>query len=123
MVSQSSVLGVQGSYYLLTGLWPVVHFASFEAITGPKVDDWLVHMVGLLAAVIGAALLIAGRRGTWTREIFVLAIGSALAFAAIDIWYGLQGRIAPVYLADAVLELAAVGLLVSARRRTRAARR
>jgi hypothetical protein len=54
MVSQRSVLRAQGGYYLVTGLWPLVHLASFEAITGPKVDDWLVRMVGLLAAVIGA---------------------------------------------------------------------
>jgi hypothetical protein len=66
--------------------------------------------------VIGATLLVAVRQGTRTREIYVLALGSALAFAAIDIWYALQGRIGPVYLADAVLELGLVALLVSARR-------
>jgi hypothetical protein len=114
MVSQLSVLRVQGGYYLVTGLWPLVHLASFEAITGPKVDDWLVRMVGLLAAVIGAALLAA--RGTRTREIYVLFIGSAFAFAAIDIWYALQGRISLVYLADAMVELGMVALLVLARR-------
>jgi hypothetical protein len=116
MVSQLSVLRVQGAYYLGTGLWPLVHLTSFEAVTGPKVDDWLVRMVGLLAAVIGATLLLAARRGTRTPEGYVLAMGSALAFAAIDIWYALPGRIAPVYLADAVVELAVVALLVLARR-------
>jgi hypothetical protein len=80
------------------------------------VDDRLVRMVGLLAAVIEATLLAAARRETQTREIYVLAIGSAFAFAAIDTWYALQGRIAPVYLADAVVELGMVALLVSARR-------
>ena len=46
MISLVHVLRVQGSYYLVTGLWPLVHLASFEAITGPKVDaggaagDW-----------------------------------------------------------------------------------
>jgi hypothetical protein len=115
MVSQLSVLRVQGGYYLVTGLWPLVHLASFEAITGPKVDDWLVRMVGLLATVIGATLL-AAARGTRTREIYVLSIGSAFAFAAIDIWYALQGRISPVYLADAAVELGIVALLVLARR-------
>ena len=79
MVSQLFVLRVQGGYYLVTGVWPLVHLASFEAITGPKVDDWLVRMVGLLAAVIEATLL-AAARGTRTREIYVLSIGSAFAF-------------------------------------------
>ncbi len=113
MISRSTVLRVQGGYYLATGLWPLIHLASFEAITGPKVDDWLVRMVGLLAAVIGATLLLAARQGTRTREIQVLAIGTACAFAAIDLWYALQGRIAPVYLADAVVELGLAALLGS----------
>jgi hypothetical protein len=112
MTSQRSVLRVQGGYYLITGLWPIAHLASFEAITGPKVDDWLVHMVGLLAAVIGGSLLVAARRGTPTRETYVLAIGSALAFAAIDTWYALEGRIAPVYLADAVVQMGMIALLL-----------
>jgi hypothetical protein len=114
MVSQRSVLRAQGGYYLVTGLWPLVHLASFEAITGPKVDDWLVRMVGLLAAVIGATLL-AAARDTLTREIYVLSIGSAFAFAAIDIWYALRGRISLVYVADAGVEFGMVALLVLVR--------
>ena len=113
-----TVLRVQGGYYLATGLWPLIHLASFEAITGPKVDDWLVRMVGLLAAVIGATLLVAARQGTCARETCVLALGSAFAFAAIDVWYALQGRISPVYLVDAVAELGLAALLVWARRPT-----
>jgi hypothetical protein len=93
----------------------LVHLASFEAVTGPKVDDWLVRMVGLLAGVIGATLLQAARRDPLTGHIFVLAIGSALAFAAIDVWYVLSGQIAPVYLADAMVELGVIVLLVSSR--------
>jgi hypothetical protein len=113
MISELQVLRIQGSYYLLTGLWPLIHLASFEAITGAKVDDWLVRMVGLLAAVIGATLILAARRETLTLEIVVLAIGSASAFAAVDLWYALQGRIAPIYLADAAVELVLVVLLIA----------
>jgi hypothetical protein len=40
------ILALQALYYLATGLWPLVHLPSFEAVTGPKTDDWLVHMVG-----------------------------------------------------------------------------
>jgi hypothetical protein len=73
-------------------------------------------MVGLLAAVIGATLGVAGRQKKQDLEIGVLAIGTALAFTAVDVWYTLQGRIAPVYLADAVVEMVLVVLFVSARR-------
>ena len=97
-------LMAQGSFYLLTGVWPLVSMRTFEAVTGPKADDWLVQMVGLLAAVIGTVLLTALRSGR-AHEVLLLAAGSAASFAAIDLRYGLSGRISPIYLADAVVEL------------------
>jgi len=100
------LLMLQAGYYGITGVWPLIHLRSFEAVTGPKTDDWLVHMVGLLAAAIGLVLGVSVRRGSvQTPEITLLAISSALAFAAIDLWYGLIGRISPVYLGDAVLQV------------------
>lgn len=104
-----------GAYYVATGLWPIVSMRTFEAVTGPKTDRWLVRMVGLLAAVIGASLL-PGRRRTTDRT---LAIGSALAFASIDTWYAARRTIRPVYLADAVVELALVAGWLRARPRRR----
>jgi energy-converting hydrogenase Eha subunit E len=100
------LLGFQAGYYVLTGVWPLIHLPSFEAVTGPKTDDWLVHMVGLLAAAIGVPLGMAAMRDrSRVREVVVLAVTSALAFAAIDLWYGITGRISPIYLADAVVQL------------------
>ena len=107
------VLTVQAMYYLVTGIWPILSMTSFEAVTGPKTDDWLVRMVGLLVVVIGATLWTAVRRRIWTREVQLLAIGSAVAFAMIDLRYALGGRISPIYLADAGLELAIVALLLT----------
>ena len=99
------VARVQGAVWLLSGLWPIVHLRSFEAITGPKPEGWLVKTVGSLIAVQGATLLLAARRRRITRE---LATGSALAavaLAAVDVWYaGARRRISPVYLLDAILE-------------------
>lgn len=112
-MTRNSVLRTQGFYYVLTGLWPVIHMPSFEAITGPKVDDWLVKMVGLLAAVIGSTLSLASQRANQSLEIFWLAVSSALAFTVIDVWYALGGRISPIYLADAAVEIAIVLLLVT----------
>ena len=110
------VIRLQGSYYLITGLWPLIHMASFEAVTGPKVDDWLVRMVGLLVVVIGTTLLVAVTRGREDGVVLVLAVGSALAFTAVDAWYSLSGVISPVYLADSVVELVLVGMIMGARR-------
>jgi energy-converting hydrogenase Eha subunit E len=102
---QSRVLGAQGLYYLGAGLWPLMHMSSFETVTGPKVDDWLVRMVGLLASVIGATLTLAAWRRNRNLEVVSLAAGSAVAFAGVDLWYALRGRISPIYLADAVVEV------------------
>lgn len=105
---------VQGVVYVLTGVWPLVHMASFLAVTGPKTDLWLVNTVGVLVAVIGAVLLTAVGRGLPRIEIRLLGAASAAALAAIDIYYVTAGVIWPIYLADAVFEIvlaAAWGIL------------
>jgi hypothetical protein len=108
----------QAVYYVVTGIWPVIHLQSFEAVTGPKSDDWLVHMVGLLAAVIGitlgATVLSDQTRGTVAST---LAITSASAFAAIDLWYGLSGQISAIYLGDAAVQVGLISLLLLTRER------
>jgi energy-converting hydrogenase Eha subunit E len=107
------VLGFQATYYILTGLWPLVHFGSFELVTGPKTDDWLVRMVALLVVSIGVTLAVAVRRNAvHALEITVLAEGATLAFSFIDIRYALNGRISHIYLADAVLELGLLAALI-----------
>src|SRR5688572_7749977 len=107
------VLTAQAGYYGVTGLWPLIHLPSFEAVTGPKTDDWLVHMVGLLAAAIGLVLAVSARRiQVQSAEITLLAVSSALAFAAIDLWYGLSGRISPIYLADAAVQICLIAALL-----------
>ena len=111
-----ATLLVQGAFYVVTGLWPVVNMAAFELVTGPKTDDWLVRMVGLLAAAIGATLFTAVRRGRVTPEVRLLAIASALSFAAIDLTYALGGRISAVYLLDAAAEFLFAGILATAGR-------
>jgi hypothetical protein len=67
--------------------------------------------------VIGAVLLLAARRRRVTDEIVLLAVGSALGLAAIDVIYALSGRISAVYLADAVAEIGLALLWLVARRR------
>jgi hypothetical protein len=101
----------QAVYYVISGIWPVVSMSSFEMVTGPKRDRWLVRTVGLLATVIGLAL---GRQGSTSEASgrgrlpaeVILGAGSALAFATIDAVYVAKRRISRVYLADAAIELA-----------------
>jgi len=98
----------QGAFYAATGVWPILHLRSFEAVTGPKTDGWLVKTVGGLVGVVGGALLAAGRRGHVSRELRAVAVGSAAVLTAIDVVYVSKGRISPIYLLDAVAEAALI---------------
>jgi hypothetical protein len=96
----------QGLFYVATGVWPLIDIVSFQIVTGPKTDLWLVRTVGVLVTVIGAVLIAASRTRRVSLEIVMLAVGSALGLAAIDLRYALAGRISAVYLADAAVEIA-----------------
>src|SRR5687768_7377777 len=96
----------QGLYFAVTGLWPLLHMRSFEAVTGRKTDKWLVKTVGILVAVIGGTVASAASRRQMTAETIGLAIGAAAGLAAIDILYVCKRTIAPIYLADALIEAA-----------------
>lgn len=104
-----------GIFYLVTGVWPLLDLRTFQAVTGPKTDRWLVKTVGVLIAVVGSVLVLAGLRREETDEIPVLAIGSAAGLAAIDGIYVARRRISPIYLLDAAAEIALVAAWVGAR--------
>lgn len=101
---------VHSIYYTLTGIWPLVHIASFLWVTGPKTDVWLVRTVAGLLVATGVGLGLAARRSRFTPELAVIAAGQALALATVDVIYPLIGRISLVYLLDALPELARVTL-------------
>jgi len=104
-LSHRSLARLQAAYYVATGVWPIAHMRSFEAVTGPKVDHWLVRTFGALVTAAGAALA-AGSREPPSRALVVLGGGTAIALSAAEIVYVLERRISPVYLLDAGLELA-----------------
>jgi hypothetical protein len=112
------VLRVQAAYYALTGAWPIIHIASFEAITGPKLERWLVRTLGGTVAAIGASLWTAARGLNPGPETTVLAIGSAAALGTSDAIYALKRRISPIYLADAAVQIALIAALAHSRRAT-----
>jgi hypothetical protein len=96
---------VQGLYYFITGVWPLLSIRTFMAVTGPKTDIWLVKTVGLLITVIGLAVLLAGLHGSVTPEVVHLAVGSAVVLTAVDVIYSAKGIISKIYLVDAVAEI------------------
>ncbi len=92
---------LQGGFDVVTGLWPILHLRSFEAVTGPKPEGWLVKTVGALITVIGGTLLFAGTRRRVGPEVRLLGAGTAAAFTAVDVIYTAKRRIPPLYLFDA----------------------
>jgi hypothetical protein len=115
---QYTVALVQGIYFLVTGIWPLLSMRSFLAITGPKTDLWLVKTVGLILGVIGAVLIYAQATATVNPPVVALAIGAAASLALIEIVYVIKRVISPIYLGDAAAELIliawwAIALLVA----------
>jgi hypothetical protein len=110
-------LWVQGVYYLLTGLWPILDVNSFQVVTGQKTDHlvtgleadhWLVMTVGVLITAIALSILVGAWRNAITIESIVLALGSAIALTAIDVIYVTRGAIPPIYLVDAAIEMVVI---------------
>jgi hypothetical protein len=92
----------QSTYYLLTGIWPVIHLRSFMAVTGPKTDIWLVKMVALLTIAVGIQML----ADLNTKQSSLrLPVAAALSFLVIDTYYALKGMISKIYLGDAAVQL------------------
>lgn len=96
---------VQGIYFFVTGVWPLLSMKTFLMVTGPKTDLWLVKTVGMILAVIGAVLILAQVNAEINTSIIVLAIGSAISLAIVEFIYVAKRVISPIYLADAVAEL------------------
>lgn len=113
-MKRRTLYAAQAAYYIASGVWPLVSMKTFTAVTGPKTDLWLVKTVGMLAVANGIAIGV-GALGEddATIALRTLSTASALAFATVDIVYAARRTISPIYLADAVLELALVAALTS----------
>jgi hypothetical protein len=123
-MSQENVQGrrlarTHGLYYAATGIWPLLDIESFERITGPKLERWLVKTVGALVTAVGASLAVAARDDPGRAETVILATGSAAALGTIDAVYVAKRRISPVYLLDALAQAALLVAWIRSRRRMR----
>lgn len=98
----------QGAYFLATGIWPILHLRSFEAVTGRKVDGWLAKTFGALVASVGYALMVGGLEAPRSRTLRALGIGSASALGVAEGFFAAKGRISRVYFADMLIEAAIV---------------
>ena len=98
----AKALRTQGVYYLVTGLWPIVHRRSFEALTGPKADVFVVETAGGLFAAIGVTILQGSRQHRPARAVHLLGVLTALGSVGAIARHA--PRLRAVYLLDAALE-------------------
>jgi hypothetical protein len=113
---------VQGAFFTVSGLWPIAHYRSFERVTGPKVDDWLVKTTGGVLAAVGATLLASALRRPIRRprsDARALGMSTAATLALADLVYVARGRISRVYLIDAAAEALLCALWLTDRPRSR----
>ncbi len=99
------LLRLSGAFYFVTGIWPNLHIHSFMEVTGPKNDIWLVKTVGLCIVACSLGLLSASFRKFVQPDVVVIFLGFASFLTAVDIYYNITDVIAPIYLADAVVEM------------------
>jgi hypothetical protein len=105
MRTPRGLLAGQAAYYLATGVWPIAHMRSFEALTGPKASPWLVKSFGALTGAAGAALAAAAATEEELRApTATLGVGCAAVLAGSDLRYALSGRIRRTYLIDAAAQ-------------------
>ncbi len=110
----TALLWLQGLYYLVTGVWPLVSIETFQMVTGPKTDHlvtgreadhWLVMTAGTLITATAVTLLVAAWRRHNPPEAAVLAIAAAVGLTGIDVIYVARQVIPPIYLVDAAAEV------------------
>src|SRR3954452_2953297 len=122
-MESTALAKVQGAYYAVTGIWPLLHMRSFLAVTGPKIDLWLVETVGALVTCIGGQLLMSASSNAEASRMKPLAAASAASLAAVEIIHVAKKRISPIYLLDAAAEIGIALLWLGTNGRTARNRR
>jgi hypothetical protein len=100
---------LHGGFLMAAGAWPVASIRSFEWVTGPKSDKWLVKTVGTLIAIAGGVVVSSARRDRLTPEVVALANGISGALGYISFHYARKRRISRIYYLDTVMEAAIIG--------------
>jgi hypothetical protein len=95
---------MQGLYYFIMGIWPILDIDSFVSVTGPKTDIWLVRTAGALIAGIGLTFLVAQAIQKTDAAIVTLALTASFGLCVIDVLNSITGRIPVIYLADAFVQ-------------------
>lgn len=103
--SDSLAARAQGAFYVASGLWPLLHRRSFEAVFGSKQDYWLAATVALLLVGTGTVQIMAPPTTDGLASARRIGSATAVALASVDLVNVGRGRISRMYLLDAAAEL------------------
>lgn len=99
------LIHVQSAYYAVMAVWPLLDINSFQIVTGPKTDLWLVVTVSWLLLATAITLETALNAVGSALTAAVLGLSNALVLAGIDLYYTHLKMISPIYRLDACIEL------------------
>ena len=94
------LIGLHAAYLLIGGAWPLVHMPSFEAVTGPKDEHWLVRSVAGILIVISITLFAQLGKGRIEYAAITTAMGASFVLAMVGIITAIAAVISPIYLVD-----------------------
>src|SRR5690554_6350599 len=95
-----------GIYYLITALWPLISIKTFELVTGPKVDKWLVYTVSCLLIAPSFLYIYTGLNEELISPLIIfLAFTNGILLILIDVIFVLKKVIWKTYLVDAILQI------------------
>lgn len=100
------VLGGQGAYYIITGLWPLLHFSSFASLVAFRVNPFQAHVFAAVIIVVGGSLLEAARREPPGPFPTILGIAVASAIALVSLVWLPRLAVASLLWADLAVEVA-----------------
>lgn len=105
-IKMKTILSFFSFYYFITGLWPFIHYGSFERITGPKKEKWLVYTVSSLIVITSLVVFRSLKEENFLNPtILMLVIGNATALIVIDVLFSYKKIISKVYLLDAFVQI------------------
>src|SRR4051812_12970670 len=83
----------QGAFCIASGVWPLLHRRSFEAVFGPKRDYWLAATVGLFLVGNGTVQLTTPATASGVAAARRLGVATAVTLASSDLVNVARGRI------------------------------
>ena len=86
------VIGLQGFYYLVTGLWALISIESFNSFVGHAHEGlpFEMHSIAAMSVVLGLYFIYSVRRPNWfktNKDVVYLVVGIALAVVIIELVY------------------------------------